>query len=77
MKTYPYHTPEGIIELVEKRELDQLLERLANAEELLREIMRDEVNAQDEAEKWLRSYAPHLLFSDNDQGDSQSPTKNI
>jgi len=33
MKTYPYHTPEGIIELVEKRELDQLLERLAEARE--------------------------------------------
>ena len=31
MKTYPYHTPEGIIELVEKRELDQLLDRLAEA----------------------------------------------
>jgi hypothetical protein len=29
--------------------------------------MRDEVNAQDEAEKWLRAYAPHLLFSENDQ----------
>ncbi|CAB5225585.1 hypothetical protein UFOVP745_38 [uncultured Caudovirales phage] len=33
MKTYPYHTPEGIIELVEKRELDQLLDRLAEARE--------------------------------------------
>jgi len=33
MKTYPYHTPEGIIELVEKRELDQLIERLAEARE--------------------------------------------
>ena len=33
MKTYPYHTPEGIIELVEKRELDQLVERLADARE--------------------------------------------
>ena len=29
---------------------------------LLAEIMRDEVNAQDEAEKWLRCYAPHMLF---------------
>ena len=33
MKTYPYQTPEGIIQLVEKRELDQLLERLAEARE--------------------------------------------
>lgn len=33
MKTYPYQTPEGIIQLVEKRELDQLIERLANARE--------------------------------------------
>ena len=32
--------------------------------ELLAEIMRDEVNHQDEAEKWLRSHAPHHLFSD-------------
>jgi len=33
MKTYPYHTPEGIIQLVEKRELDQLVDRLADARE--------------------------------------------
>ena len=33
MKTYPYHTPDGIIQLVEKRELDQLVERLAEARE--------------------------------------------
>jgi len=33
MKTYPYHTPEGIIQLVEKHEIDQLLERLAEARE--------------------------------------------
>ena len=25
MKTYPYHTPEGIIELVEQREYDEIL----------------------------------------------------
>jgi hypothetical protein len=33
MKTYPYHTPEGIIELVEQREYDELAElalQLAN-----------------------------------------------
>lgn len=33
MKTYPYHTPDGIIQLVEKRELDQLIIRLADARE--------------------------------------------
>jgi len=33
MKTYPYHTPEGIIELVEQREYDEILKlalQLAN-----------------------------------------------
>jgi hypothetical protein len=35
---------------------------LDDAAHTLAAIMRDEVNAQDEAEKWLRSYAPeHLL----------------
>ena len=33
-----------------------------DAATLLAEIMRDEVNAQDEAEKWLRDYAPQHLF---------------
>jgi chromatin segregation and condensation protein Rec8/ScpA/Scc1 (kleisin family) len=61
MKTYPYQTPEGIIELVEKRELDQLLERLDKAEELIREIRDDEVNAQDEADKFLRDHKPSEL----------------
>jgi chromatin segregation and condensation protein Rec8/ScpA/Scc1 (kleisin family) len=61
MKTYPYHTPEGIIQLVEKRELDQLLERLAKAEELIREIRDDEVNAQDETDKFLRDHKPSEL----------------
>jgi hypothetical protein len=35
--------------------------------------MRDEVNAQDEAEKWLRAYAPHLLFSENNRGELPRP----
>jgi hypothetical protein len=38
---------------------------LADAAELLAEIMRDEVNHQDEAEKWLRAYAPQHLFPEN------------
>lgn len=61
MKTYPYHTPEGIIQLVEKRELDQLLDRLDKAEELIREIRDDEVNAQDEADKFIRDHQPSEL----------------
>lgn len=61
MKTYPYHTPDGIIQLVEKREIDQLIERLAKAEELLREIRDDEVNAQDEADRFLRDHQPSEL----------------
>jgi hypothetical protein len=37
------------------------VEALNDAAELLAEIMRDEVNHQDEAEKWLRAYAPQYL----------------
>jgi rubrerythrin len=37
-------------------------ELIASAE-LLAEIMRDEVNHQDEAEKWLRAYAPQYLVN--------------
>ena len=61
MKTYPYQTPDGIIQLVEKHEIDQLIERLAKAEELLREIRDDEVNAQDEADKFIRDHQPSDL----------------
>jgi hypothetical protein len=50
-----------------KRNGTRCAEERDSAAELLAEIMRDEVNAQDEAEKWLRAYAPHLLFSENDQ----------
>lgn len=37
-------------------------EAIDDAAQLLAEIMRDDVNPQDEAEKWIRSYAPHHLF---------------
>lgn len=37
-------------------------DRLAEACELIAEIMRDEVNIVDECEKFLRAYAPHHLF---------------
>jgi len=35
MKTYPYHTPDGIIELVEKREYDLLALALHDMQSLL------------------------------------------
>lgn len=54
MKTYPYTTPDGIIELVRKDEHDKALE-------LLREIRDDQVNAQDEADKFLRDHQPSEL----------------
>ncbi len=38
------------------REIEKLRVALKDATELLGEIMRDEVNHQDEAEKWLRAY---------------------
>ena len=46
------------------RALESIIE---DAAQLLAEIMRDEVNHQDEAEKWLRAYAPHHLFPENGQ----------
>lgn len=38
------------------REIERLREALRDATELFGEIMRDEVNHQDEAEQWLRAY---------------------
>jgi hypothetical protein len=70
MKTYPYQDGDRLIQLVEKRELDQLVERLDKAEELLREIRDDEVNPQDEADKFLRDHQPSELAkmrADNDE----------
>jgi hypothetical protein len=55
MKTYPYQTPEGIIELVEQREYDEAIE-------LLREIRDNEVNPQDEADRFLRDHQPSELL---------------
>ena len=45
---------------------------LDDAAQTLADIMRDEVNAQDAAEKWLRAYAPHHLFLENNK--TQAPT---
>jgi hypothetical protein len=39
----------------------ELLERLSEAEELIREIRDDEVNAQDETDKFLRDHKPSEL----------------
>ena len=39
----------------------QQREAIKDAAALLDEIMRDDCNAQDEAEKWLRAYAPEYL----------------
>jgi len=48
-------------------------DRLAEACELIAEIMREEVNIADECEKFLRAYAPHHLFSAN--ADRTEPEK--
>jgi hypothetical protein len=49
---------------------------LTDAAELLAEIMRDEVNHQDEAEKWLRAYAPQHFFPENEKSPSVGATEN-
>lgn len=59
-------------------DLCEAVEALNDAAELLAEIMRDEVNHQDEAEKWLRAYAPQHLFPENadvrrDDGERPAP----
>jgi hypothetical protein len=41
---------------------EEMERTIADAAELIAEIMRNEVNAEDECEKWLRAYAPHHLF---------------
>jgi len=65
MKTYPYTTPDGIIELVRKDEHDAVVAEhfnsLCEAEELIREIRDNEVNPQDEADKFLRDHQPSEL----------------
>lgn len=61
MKIYPYQTPNGVIDLVEKREYYKLFDNLCEAEELIREIRDGEVNAQDEADKFFRDHQPSEL----------------
>ena len=52
---------EGDRILRDRTDICEAVEALNDAAALLAEIMRDEVNHQDEAEKWLRSYAPQYL----------------
>jgi hypothetical protein len=52
---------EGEKILRDRTDICEAVEALNDAAELLAEIMRDEVNHQDEAEKWLRAYAPQYL----------------
>lgn len=47
--------------LRDRTDICEAVEALNDAAELLAEIMRDEVNHQDEAEKWIRAYAPQYL----------------
>lgn len=56
MNIYPHSDGHGIIDLVEKRDYDTLFAKLCEAEELIREIRDNEVNAQDEAAKFLRDH---------------------
>ena len=55
---------EGEKLLRDRTDICEAVEALNDAAELLAEIMRDEVNHQDEAEKWLRAYAPQYLAND-------------
>lgn len=54
---------ECAVELAAQAEskLDASRKALEDAAELLNDIMNDAVNAQDEAEKWLRAFAPDVL----------------
>jgi hypothetical protein len=46
-------------------------DRMAQACELIAEIRRDEVNIEDECEKFLRAYAPHHLFPKTENNKSR------
>ena len=50
-----------------QKTVKRIIHERDTAAELLAEIMRDEVNHQDESEKWLRAYAPHHLISEKNQ----------
>lgn len=75
MKTYPYHTPDGIIELVEKREYDAitlLAHDLANlrAEDMATiNDLRKELNVAIEALQSIHGYW------DRDEEEKEMPMK--
>lgn len=67
---------EGEEILRDRTDICQAVEALNDAAELLAEIMRDEVNHQDEAEKWLRAYAPQYLANAGEHGNNQRSREN-
>lgn len=58
---------------IPESETAQHLERhslaIAEAEKLIDEIMRGQVNAEDECEKWLREFAPGYLANNAELSD--------
>lgn len=58
---------EGEKILLDRTDICEAVEAMNDAAELLAEIMHDEVNHQDEAEKWLRAYAPQYLANASNQ----------
>ncbi|CAB4156076.1 hypothetical protein UFOVP673_38 [uncultured Caudovirales phage] len=77
MKTYPYHTPEGIIQLVEKRELDQLLERLAEARESHLASSARDVQTIQRQSVMLERLAGALMAVNSLRGDDFIPSDNV
>jgi len=49
-----------------ERDLIEARKTVGDAAELIAEIMRNEVNAEDECEKWLRAFSPEHLFHDQE-----------
>ena len=77
MKTYPYQDGDKLIQLVEKRELDQLLERLAEAREShLHASARDVQTIQRQA-IMLDRMAGALRAVNSLGGDDFIPSNNI
>lgn len=58
MKTYPYQTPDGIIELVEKREYNELLDRLESLKDALIDI--EECCYEDDSENAAADASWHI-----------------
>lgn len=54
MKIYPYQTPEGVIELIEKREYDKLLELDETRRQTAQNYYQQSLASEDRATKNLR-----------------------